>query len=230
MRGFTISEGAGRKLAEVSRRVLGTGQDISAGTPSTFGGGHAEIEGILQDDLGAASDSITGSTTAEMKVIRCDPSSDDGVKLTEEKVTVTNRSKSFSAMKDGHVRATWINGEWRPAGGGCTSMNAIWSIIFFGPPTAGTFTLTYKGQTTTSLQYSATAQQIETALVNLSNIGLDDNGNKNISVTGSTNSWHVEFQNDLGKQEITGFTVNGTGLTAAYFLAAGTFLIQQGRK
>lgn len=40
-----------------------------------------------------------------------------------------------------------------------------------GPPTGGTFTLTYSGQTTTTLDWDATAAEIQAALIALSNIG-----------------------------------------------------------
>jgi hypothetical protein len=49
--------------------------------------------------------------------------------------------------------------------------NAIQTITTTGTVTAGTFTLTFGGQTTAALPYTATASQIQTALLALSSIG-----------------------------------------------------------
>lgn len=62
--------------------------------------------------------------------------------------------------------------------------------------TGGTFTLTFRGQTTTAIPYNATAAQIQSALEALSTIGVG-----NVSVTGS-NPWTVEFIHELGGQPV----------------------------
>lgn len=45
------------------------------------------------------------------------------------------------------------------------------TLSITGTPTGGTFTLTYKGQTTAAIQYNAAAAAVQTALVALSTIG-----------------------------------------------------------
>jgi hypothetical protein len=45
------------------------------------------------------------------------------------------------------------------------------TLTVTGAPTGGTFTLTYAAQTTAAIPWNATAAQIQTALINLSNIG-----------------------------------------------------------
>jgi len=60
--------------------------------------------------------------------------------------------------------------------------NEVQSVALNGPPTGGTFTLTYGGQTTTSLAYNASAAQVQSALAALSTIGTTLN---NVLVTGA---------------------------------------------
>ncbi len=64
----------------------------------------------------------------------------------------------------------------------------------------GTFTLTYDGQTTAGLAYTATAADVKTALENLSNIDVDD-----VAVTGGagpTTDWVVEFKGNLAHTDV----------------------------
>lgn len=48
------------------------------------------------------------------------------------------------------------------------------TLTMTGTPTGGTFTLTYSAQTTAAIPYNATAAQVQTALINLSNIGVNE--------------------------------------------------------
>jgi hypothetical protein len=74
---------------------------------------------------------------------------------------------------------------------------------------AGTFTLTFDGQTTGNIAFDASASTLKTALEALSNIGLDD-----VSVTKpAADQWQVEFKNDLGQQNVALMTMNTGGLT-----------------
>jgi hypothetical protein len=95
--------------------------------------------------------------------------------------------------------------------------NATWQLTVSGIPNAGTFTLTYGGQTTTALAYNATATQIQTALQALSSIGAG-----NVAVTAITDDdgdvlageFQVEFQGTFVGQNLTGLTTNGASLVA----------------
>ncbi len=88
------------------------------------------------------------------------------------------------------------------------------------PPTTGTFTLTYGGQTTAAIQYDATAAAVETALEALSTIGAGNvevtatvaAGAGNLSV--ANNVYTVEFVNALAQAPRT-LTGTFTGLTPA---------------
>src|SRR4051794_18381117 len=83
--------------------------------------------------------------------------------------------------------------------------------------TAGTFTLTFNGQTTDALPYNATAAQVDTALEALSNVGAN-----NIQTSGgpvNTGNVNVFFRRTLQQSDqpqitATG-TLTGTGATVA---------------
>jgi Flp pilus assembly protein TadG len=61
-------------------------------------------------------------------------------------------------------------------------VNQIQSVALNGPPTGGTFTLTYGGRTTSNLAYNASAADVQVALAALSSIGV---GAGNVSVSGA---------------------------------------------
>ena len=90
--------------------------------------------------------------------------------------------------------------------------------------TAGTFTLTFKGETTAALPFDATAAQIDTALEALSTVGA--NG---VQVTGgpvnSTNTninTTVHFRRALQQADQPQLTGDGAGLTGATLAIATT--------
>lgn len=88
--------------------------------------------------------------------------------------------------------------------------------IALGTPSAGNFTLTYKGQTTGNITYNAASSAVQTALQGLSTIGAG-----NATVSGSAGGpYTVTFASALAT-DTTALTGNGAGLTG------GTFLITQ---
>ena len=72
----------------------------------------------------------------------------------------------------------------------------------------GTFTLQFKGATTTPLDFHATAAQVQTALENLATIGPG-----NVHVTGGSGTYSVEFQGDLGNLDVPSLSGDATKLT-----------------
>lgn len=87
-------------------------------------------------------------------------------------------------------------------------------VVTLGSPSAGTFTLTYNGQTTSGIAYNAAASAVQTALTGLSSIG-----SNNATVTGSAGGpYTVSF---LGTTLNDGFTLTGSGSG----LTGGTFSI-----
>lgn len=92
------------------------------------------------------------------------------------------------------------------------------------------FTLTYAGQTTSSLAAAATAAQVEAALESLSNIGKG-----NVTVTGSAGGpYTVTFGGDLANTNVAQMTATPTGgtgtVTVATVTAGGADASSDGRE
>ena len=88
--------------------------------------------------------------------------------------------------------------------------------VALGSPSAGDFTLTYKGQTTATIAFDAAASAVQSALALLSTIPSGD-----VAVTGSAGGpYSVIFSGSLA-QDTTAMTGSGAGLTG------GTFAITQ---
>jgi len=84
--------------------------------------------------------------------------------------------------------------------------NEVQLIVSSG--TGGTFTLTYSAQTTTALDWDSTAQEIEDALVALSNIAPGD-----VNVSGVVGQWFVEFMGTLAATNVAQMTLDDALLT-----------------
>lgn len=84
------------------------------------------------------------------------------------------------------------------------------TVTISGTPTGGTFTLTYKGQTTAGIAYNAIASAVQTALAALSTIGTG-----NVSVTGGpgpATPYVVAMTGSLAN-DTTAMTASAAGLT-----------------
>lgn len=81
-----------------------------------------------------------------------------------------------------------------------------------GTATGGTFTLEYAGQLTNNISFNATADDVETELAALANIGQG-----NVSVQGGplSTGYTVVFQNALGGQDLPRMTADGSSLTGS---------------
>lgn len=200
---------------------------------------YTEIVYLLSSILGYAAPAQQGGTTAYKWTHAIDSSDPDVV-------------KTFTVEQGGKVRAhKFTNGLVTALGLSFSrngievsgemigkalsddihmSTNATYTLTANAtPPTSGTFTLTYSGQTTSGIAFDATAVAVQAALVALSNIGANDvevtatvaGGAGNLSV--ANNVYTIEFTNDLGQQPIT-LTGTFTGLTASgsIAIAAGT--------
>lgn len=78
-----------------------------------------------------------------------------------------------------------------------------------GPPTGGTFTMTFDGQVTAATAYNASAATVQTNLESLSNIAAGD-----VAVTGSAGGpWVVEFKQAYKGVDVPLISCNGTLLT-----------------
>lgn len=105
--------------------------------------------------------------------------------------------------------------------GAGSNVNAVQTATITGTPTGGTFTLTFSGQTTSAISYSASAATVATALVALGNIGASGN----VGVTGSAGGPYViTFGGLLGNQPVPAITAAGafTGGTSPAIAVAQT--------
>lgn len=80
-------------------------------------------------------------------------------------------------------------------------------VTITGAPTGGTFTLTYSGQTTDTINYNAAAATVKSKLEALSNID-------EVGVTGSAGGpYTVTFKGDLADKNVAQMTADATLLT-----------------
>jgi hypothetical protein len=93
---------------------------------------------------------------------------------------------------------------------GDSSGNEKQIITIMNTATGGTFTLTFSGQTTTDLDFDATAAEVESALEALTSIGAG-----NVSVTGDNGGpWTVELTGDLAETNVSKITGDSSNLTS----------------
>jgi hypothetical protein len=87
--------------------------------------------------------------------------------------------------------------------------NEVQTATINGAPTGGTFTLAFKGYSTTAIPYDAAAAAVQAALELLANIG-----SGGVAVTGSAGGpYTITFQNQLGYQSVTSLVANSASLT-----------------
>lgn len=92
---------------------------------------------------------------------------------------------------------------------GYAGVNEVQRVSLVGTVTGGTFTLSYRGQTTGALAYNASAATIQTALTGLSTIGTG-----NVTVSGS-GPWDVTWTGSFAYATPDMITANGGSLTKA---------------
>lgn len=96
-------------------------------------------------------------------------------------------------------------------------VDEVQTVTLTGTPGGGTWTFTFRGQTTTGIAYNATNATVEDAIELLSTVGAG-----NVRVTGSAGGpWTITFINDLGNQNVDAATVSGASLTGGTTPAAG---------
>lgn len=82
------------------------------------------------------------------------------------------------------------------------------TVSITGTPDGGTFTLTYSGQETAGIAFDATAQDVEDALVALSNIASGD-----VDVSGSNPDFTVTFGGNFAGTDVELLAADGASLT-----------------
>jgi hypothetical protein len=120
--------------------------------------------------------------------------------------------------------ATGENGGWKVTVASTDfGIDEVQSVSV-GAATAGTFTLTYSGQTTGSITWNASAADVATALKALSNIEDTDVTTSGAGLPGAPVV--VTFVGLLGKQNVAQMTITPTGLTGG---TAAVITTTQGR-
>lgn len=88
-------------------------------------------------------------------------------------------------------------------------VDEVQTLTVTGGPGGGSFTLTYKNQTTSAIPYNASAAVVQAALRAL--LGIGPTG---VTVTGSGGGpWTLAYGGGLGKRDIAPLVVDPTGLT-----------------
>jgi len=94
---------------------------------------------------------------------------------------------------------------------GISAQNEVQTLTITGTPTGGTFTLTYDGQTTSTIAYNADAATVDAALEALSNIGAGDVTCAGGALPGTPVT--IQFTSALAQLNVALITADGSGLT-----------------
>jgi len=101
---------------------------------------------------------------------------------------------------------TWLNTDE-----GTPAVDEVQTISITGSPDGGTFTLTFNGETTSTLDFDASAAEIQSALEALSTVGAG-----NVACVGGDlpdNAVTVTFQNSLAGTDVALISIDDSGLT-----------------
>lgn len=104
---------------------------------------------------------------------------------------------------------------------GLRAYNEIQNIKL-GSASAGTFTLTFNGQTTIAIPYNASVAVVRNALENLSNLAPAD-----ITVAGISGNYTIAFQGSMAGTNVPQFTANTAGLSGLTS-TVGVFTLESG--
>lgn len=101
--------------------------------------------------------------------------------------------------------------------------NAAQLITLTGSPAGGTFTLTFRTQTTAPIAYNASPVAVQAAIESLGVIGVG-----NTTVTGAAGAWAVTFVGTLGTTPLPPISGDGTALTGGVTPAVSVVVQQAG--
>lgn len=119
-----------------------------------------------------------------------------------DSIVSINESGVANVLKTGLTQ----NKRWEFVQAPVVSANEVQTVTISA--TGGTFTLTYSGQTTSAINYNASADDVANALVALSNIGAGE-----VQVTKVNSVYTVVFTGTLGGSNLTQMTGDGSSLT-----------------
>jgi Phage capsid family len=105
-----------------------------------------------------------------------------------------------------------------------SNTSEVQTVTVNGTPTGGTFTLTFRGATTSGIAYNAAAATVQTALQGLSTIG-----SSNATVTGSAGGpYTVTFAAALANKNVPKITADGSSLTGGTNMSVTVATTTQG--
>jgi hypothetical protein len=181
----------------------------------------------VHDTVGSASGSIIGATNASPIVIT---SASHGL-TTGQTIGITGQQGNTAANGVWKITSLTVdtfsldgsvgNGDWTMSAvpsmtvtatqDGSASVDQVQTLSYSNTPTTGSFTLSFEGESTTSIAYNASAATIQAALEAVSTIGESNvvcaGGDLPTAVT-------VTFQNVLGSQDNPLLEVDYTGATS----------------
>jgi len=94
------------------------------------------------------------------------------------------------------------------------------------PISGGSFTLTYSGQTTTSIAWNASATTVQSELEALSNIGTGDVAVTKVSDTSLAQVWQIVFQGALAATNVAQIAIDTSGVYYATLIDVETTTTQ----
>jgi hypothetical protein len=140
------------------------------------------------------------------------------------KVHQSTGSHRFIQRRKTHASTKYPSAGGAPGHWTVQNKNEVQRFTIVGNPTGGTFTATFKGQTTAPIAYNATADDLRTALEGLLTIGAG-----NVAASGPAGgAWTITLQGALQKSNQPLFTTDATGLTGGDEAAVEVLLIQDG--
>lgn len=208
MGGHLLSDAALAQVREVVRRVLGQASN---------GRGHRGVppvregdlrEGVLAGPLAAATNILTGATTATLTVYRGDGAGD--LESAGYSIELTNRSLDLAGSTGVYAIARRLNGEWRPIWIDCSPTNEVQAITVEDAD-GGTLTLALFGVATAGIDHDATAAAVKSALE--LHPSIDE-----VTCTGGplgTDDVLVEFGGSLANTQVPLMVADGSSLTGS---------------
>lgn len=190
----------------------------------------AQVRAMLEHQYGTGNVSVTRTLTSTVATYT--------ITWQGDYAGVDIASSSFDFLPE-YTEADdyWTIGTSTTTEGSATPVDEIQTFTINHTPTGGTFTLTYSGQTTSALNYNATAAEVETALEALSNITavavtksgpvytitFTDPGDQNIEQLTSTSSLTGSRVNVVVEQEASEAIASKVGVSLSGAPTGGTF-------
>ena len=196
----------------VSTGVISNGSAVTATNLSSVGGGNTAVKALI--DLGGTDQDVL-LTTVDGETLNTNANEigvGQGNDLDPNEAVRIDLVNDLSLVEDVVVVDTTTAG--KAQGGGTNEVQTITVTA-----TAGTYTLTFDGNTTDAIAFDASAGEVKTALETLAGIALDD-----VAVAESGGVYTITFQNGLGATNVdeleasspTGMIYNDHNLTSSF--------------